>query len=81
MSGKIIADKQATNRNLEEHSMNKKEKRISIAGIFFLAFLFLCAVINFTNGQIGGAIASLGAGIFFLLTSLAVYEKVKENKQ
>lgn len=61
--------------------MNRKEKRISIAGIIFSVFLFLCTIINFTSGQIGAAIASLGAGIFFLLISLALYEKDKENKQ
>lgn len=61
--------------------MNKKEKRISIAGMVFSAFLFLCAIINFTSGQIGATIASLGASVFFLLISLAVYEKGKENKQ
>ena len=59
--------------------MNKIEKRISIAGLFFSVFLFLCAIINFTSGHIGAAIVSLGAGIFFLLISLVVYEK--ENKQ
>lgn len=61
--------------------MNKKEKRIAIAGIFLSVFLFLCAIINFTSGQIGATIVSLLAGIFFLLISLAVYEKDKENKQ
>lgn len=61
--------------------MNEKEKRISIAGIILSVFLFLCAVINFVNGHIGAAIGSIGAGIFFLLISLAAYEKSKENKQ
>lgn len=60
--------------------MNKKEK-ISIAGIVFSVFLFICAVINFANRQIGATICSLGAGVFFLLISLALYEKSKENKQ
>ncbi len=54
--------------------MNKKEKHIAIAGLVFSGFLFLCAVINFANLQIGAAISSLGSGIFFLLLSLSSYD-------
>ncbi len=60
--------------------MNKKEKHIAIAGLVFSGFLFLCAVINFVNWQIGAAIGSLGSGIFFLLLSLSSYEKVTKSK-
>ncbi len=55
--------------------MNKKEKRLAIAGLIFSGFLFLCAVINFANWKIGAAIGSLGSGIFFLFLSLYCYKK------
>lgn len=61
--------------------MDKKEKSIANGGLGLSVFLFLCAVINLFSGHIGAAIASLGAGIFFLLISLAVCEKGIENKQ
>ncbi len=64
--------------------MTKKEKRISILCFIFSIFLFLCAVINITAGQIGAAIGSLGAGFFYLSISYVTYKKGlkdKENKQ
>lgn len=58
--------------------MNKKEKRISIAGFLFSAFLILCAVINFTRGSIGAAIASLGSAVFFFSCAYAFYKKSEQ---
>ena len=58
--------------------MNKKWKRLSIG---LSIFLFLCAVINLVSGHTGAAICALGAGIFFLVLSAAVYQKNKENEQ
>ena len=61
--------------------MNKKQERLFLAGLIFSAFLVLCAVINLTGGHMGAAVCALGAGIFFLILSAAVYQKNKENKE
>ena len=53
--------------------MNQKQKRLSKG---LSTFLFLCAVINFVCGQIGGAVCSLGAGMFYSALSSAGPEQV-----
>ncbi len=60
--------------------MSKKEKRISILTLILSIFLFLCAVINFVNRRIGGAICGLGAGILYFSLFLAAYEKSQKDK-
>lgn len=61
--------------------MNKKEKRLSIAGLVLSIFLLLCAVINFVRGHIGAAIGALGAGIFFMALSQRLMRESKEIRK
>ncbi len=59
--------------------MNKKEKRLAIAGFVLSGFLLLCTLINLFSGHIGAAIGGLGAGIFFCAISFVAYKKGKET--
>lgn len=61
--------------------MNKKEQRLSIVGLIFSIFLFLCAVIDLVNGHILGAFCALCAGIFFSAVSYRNIKRNTENKQ
>ncbi len=70
-----------SNRYLEGHLMNKKERRISILCLIFSIFLFLCTVINFANKQIGAAIGGFGSGIFYLSFSFVAYEKSQKGEE
>lgn len=61
--------------------MNKKDKRISIVGFVFSAFLIFTVVINFFGGHIGAAICGICASFFFFVLSAETYKRGKGNKQ
>ncbi len=61
--------------------MGSKERCLSILCLGFSIFLFLCMVINFVTGHVGGAIAALGAGFFFLSFYLVAREKRRKSEE
>ncbi len=55
--------------------MSKKEKYIAVLCLIFSIFIFVCGVINVTQGNIGAAIASFGSGVFYFCIFLVLREK------
>ena len=58
--------------------MNQKQKRLSNG---LSVFLFLCAAINFLSGQIGAAVCSLGAGMFYSALSSEGPEQIGHEEE
>lgn len=61
--------------------MSKKEKRIFILCLILSIFLFLCTAINVVHRQFGGAVAGLGAGLFYFCFAFVTYQKSQKSKE